>query len=186
MPLAALIGQKFGETGNAMFRRRVGRHADATLKRQKRGDVDHLAGAAFRQQLFRESLRGEKQRFQIDVHHLIPVEFGKLDGIGAADDAGIVDEDIETGVGEAVLRRQRIGKIDEQCARLAAFFCDDIKRFIRCAAGSADHLCASGGKTHRYRLTKTGICARHKRLAPFKRKGVSHFRSPGWMKSMSV
>lgn len=42
-----LIRQKLGETGNAMFRRRVGRDANAALKRQERGDIDHLAGPTF-------------------------------------------------------------------------------------------------------------------------------------------
>ena len=40
-------------------------------------------------------LRQEEDGLQVDVDHRVPVVLGEVERIGAADDAGIVDEDVE-------------------------------------------------------------------------------------------
>jgi hypothetical protein len=37
----------------------------------------------------------KKDRLQIDVHHVVPVLFGKLDGVRPPDDPRVVDQDID-------------------------------------------------------------------------------------------
>ena len=39
----------------------------------------------------------KKVGLEIDVHHVVPILLGEVDGIGAADDAGIVDQDVDRG-----------------------------------------------------------------------------------------
>ena len=93
-----------------MFRRGIGRHPDAALKGQQRRDVDDLAPSPW-QGGTREGLAGEEQRLGIHVHHRVPIGFGEIDRIVAADDARIVHQDVD-GLGrEDVARRHRIGEI---------------------------------------------------------------------------
>ncbi len=40
-------------------------------------------------------LREEKGSLQVDVQHIVPIRFAEIKCRGAADDAGIVDQDIE-------------------------------------------------------------------------------------------
>ena len=41
------------------------------------------------------ALAEEEERLQIGIHHRVPIRFGEIDRVGAADDAGIVDEDVD-------------------------------------------------------------------------------------------
>ncbi len=50
-----------------------------------------LAASAF----LRKGLAEEEQRLEVDVHDVVPVLFGKIGGVGAADDAGIVDQPVD-------------------------------------------------------------------------------------------
>ena len=43
----------------------------------------------------RGGLRQEEHRLQVHVEHRIPVGLGEVDGVGAADDAGVVDQDVQ-------------------------------------------------------------------------------------------
>ncbi len=40
-------------------------------------------------------LRHEERGLDVDVHHVVPVLLAELHGVGAADQAGIVDQDVE-------------------------------------------------------------------------------------------
>src|SRR3546814_11088515 len=42
-----------------------------------------------------DALAEEEERLQIGVHHRVPVGLGEVDRVGAADDTGIVDEDVD-------------------------------------------------------------------------------------------
>ena len=42
-----------------------------------------------------DALAEEEERLEIGVHHRVPVGFGEIDRVGAADDPGIVDEDVD-------------------------------------------------------------------------------------------
>jgi hypothetical protein len=51
-----------------------------------------------------EGLAGEKHRLQVDVQNVVPVALGEIDRVVAADDAGIVDQDIDLLIGENTSR----------------------------------------------------------------------------------
>jgi hypothetical protein len=72
----------------------IARHADPALEAQQRGDVDDLA-AALCEHVPPGRLAQEEQALEVGVDHRVPVGLGELDRIGAADDAGVVDEDVE-------------------------------------------------------------------------------------------
>ena len=42
-----------------------------------------------------EGLARERNRLQVDVDHFVPVGLGEVDCVRAADDAGVVDQDVE-------------------------------------------------------------------------------------------
>ena len=42
-----------------------------------------------------DALAEEEQRLEIGVHHRVPIVLGEIDRIGAANDPGIVDEDVD-------------------------------------------------------------------------------------------
>jgi len=54
--------------------------------------------------LFRRGLAHEEQGLEVEVDHVVPVGLGEVDGVGAADDAGVVHQDVDVAVG-----RQRAG-----------------------------------------------------------------------------
>ena len=59
---------------------------EAMLMILPRRPTDHLP---------RGGLGQEEGRLEIDVHHRVPVGLGEVERVGAADDAGIVDQDVE-------------------------------------------------------------------------------------------
>src|SRR3546814_14926592 len=81
------------------FRRGIARYADAALKGQHRGDVDDLARPPLlldtRDHVPPDRLAEEEERLEIGVHHRVPIRFGEVDRVGAADDAGIVDQYVD-------------------------------------------------------------------------------------------
>src|SRR5690606_32482207 len=88
-PMGPFAGEQAGDAGQPAFGGRVGRHANAALEGQHRGDVDDLAGA-IGQHAPRGCLREEEGCLEIEVHHRVPILFGEVDGVGTADGAGIV------------------------------------------------------------------------------------------------
>jgi hypothetical protein len=73
------------------------------LEAQQRGDVDDLAAATLKHVL-RRGLAEEEHRLEVGVDHRIPIGLAEGDRIFAADDPGVVDQDIELAG-----RRYRIG-----------------------------------------------------------------------------
>ena len=51
--------------------------------------------------------RQEEHGLQIGVDHRVPVVLGEVEAVGAADDAGIVDQDVEPGRQARRPRRRR-------------------------------------------------------------------------------
>ncbi|MCY1297236.1 hypothetical protein D9M70_466690 [compost metagenome] len=102
-----------------MLRGGIRRHADAALEGQHRGDIDDAAGASGRDHVSGCGLRQQKGRLQVDVEHTVPVFLGIVEQVGAANDAGIVDEDVDAAEGghDVADRRRRVerpGEIDGQ------------------------------------------------------------------------
>jgi hypothetical protein len=63
-----------------------------------------------------EGLAEQEDRLQIDVHDVVPVGLADIDGIGAPDDTGIVDQPVERAafVPDPVQHRAggcRVGKV---------------------------------------------------------------------------
>ena len=88
------VREQLGEARDAVLRGRVGRHADAADLRQDRRHVDDLAASSARDRTLGERLREEEHALEVDIDHVVPVLLGELQRIGAADDAGIVDQDV--------------------------------------------------------------------------------------------
>ena len=106
--------------------------ADATLEREHRRDVDDLAPGTLRDELSGHRLRQEEHRLQIDGHDVVPVPLGEFEGLGAPDDAGIVDQDVDPAErGDAVGDDRR----DVRCRRKIGFHIEVAAtgRLDRCA-----------------------------------------------------
>ena len=96
MPLRRpLVGEELGQAGDAVLGGGVARDADAALEGEQRGDVDDGAAGLAREGGAGEGLGEEEHRLEVHVDHVVPVGLGEVDGVGAADDAGVVDEDVE-------------------------------------------------------------------------------------------
>src|SRR3546814_10985481 len=72
-----------------------------------------------------DRLAEEEERLQIGVHHRVPIGLGEVDRIGAADDAGIVDENVDAAelakhrIDERLHRRD-VRQVGAEILRLAA------------------------------------------------------------------
>src|SRR5690606_39077029 len=76
---------------------------------QHRGDVDDLA-AALGDEVPAGGLAHEERGLDVDVHHVVPVLLAELHRVGAADQAGVVDQHVEAaeagdGFGDDALDR---------------------------------------------------------------------------------
>ena len=87
--------KKPGQAHDAALAGGVGRHTDPALEGEHRGDVDDLSARFLPDELPGRRLGEEEHRLEVDVHHLVPVLLGEIDGIAAPDDAGIVDKDVD-------------------------------------------------------------------------------------------
>ncbi len=76
-----------------------------TLKRASAGEFFAAGG----EPPFGGRLREEKRRGEIDLEHGVPIGFGVVHDGGAADDAGVVDEDVEAAAVGDDLRDERGG-----------------------------------------------------------------------------
>jgi hypothetical protein len=89
-----LVGEGFGKLTHTAFGRRVRRHQNSTLKGKQRGDVDNFARAALEH--VAASVLGEaKDAGEINVDDRLPVFFGVIDGGRTANDARVVDQNID-------------------------------------------------------------------------------------------
>ena len=63
-----------------------------------------------------DRLGQEEGGLQVDVHHLVPVLLGEVERVGAADDAGVVDQDVDAAerLHAAGTRRRAIGSVRGQ------------------------------------------------------------------------
>jgi hypothetical protein len=82
-------------------------------------DVDDLARALRQHAAARGTTEPEDAR-EIHHQHLVPIVIRVLVSVGAADDSGVVDEDIDTpqcigGVGDQPSGRIALGEIRGQC-----------------------------------------------------------------------
>ena len=108
------VGERLGELRDAALGRGVAGHGDAALEREQRRDVDDLAAAAAVEHVAAGGAAQPEDARQVHVDHRRPSPSSSCSAAGcAADDAGVVDEDVE-----AAERRERVG--DEPIARRAA------------------------------------------------------------------
>ena len=89
-----LVGQQAGNAHHRAFGRGIRRHTDPALERQHRGDVNDLPAAALGDKVLRRRLGHEKYALDVEVHHVVPVLFAERQRVLAADQAGIVDQNI--------------------------------------------------------------------------------------------
>src|SRR5262249_61088844 len=77
----------------------VGR-AHVALPGDGRDVDDHAAPAG--NHLARDALQAEEHALAVDAHDAVPVDFGEIHDVGAARDAGVVDERVDAaeGVGD--------------------------------------------------------------------------------------
>jgi hypothetical protein len=88
-----LVGEGLGELADAAFGRGIGRDVDASLEGEQRGDVDDFA-AALGEHVAAGVLGEAEDTGEVDIDDSLPVFGGVVGGGGAADDAGVVDEDV--------------------------------------------------------------------------------------------
>ena len=66
------------------------RSANAALEQEKRRDADDRAAGLACEGGAGEGLEEEDDALQAHVDNLVPVPLGEVDGVGAAEDAGVV------------------------------------------------------------------------------------------------
>src|SRR5271157_1096743 len=88
------IGERLGQLGDCAFGGGIGRDQDAALEGQQRSDVDNFA-AALCEHVAAGQLAEAEDRVEIDLDDVGPIPGGIIHGRGAADDAGIVNEDVD-------------------------------------------------------------------------------------------
>jgi len=89
-----LVGKGLGKLADAALGCSISGHVDATLEGEQRGDVDDLSGA-LGEHLAAGILAEPEDAVQVHVDNGLPVLGGVLSGRSAADDAGVVDEDVD-------------------------------------------------------------------------------------------
>ena len=177
-PGRPFVCEQLGEAGDAALRRGVARHADAALEGEERGDVDDLA-RALGQHVATGRLAEEEGGLEVGVDHRVPILLGKVDAVGAADDAGIIDEDVEAAellqrLVDHALHRFDGGEVGGDDLRLAAERADLLHRFLGGRAADGGDVGAGGGERQRDRLADAGIGAGDDRGLAGKIKGGGH------------
>src|SRR3546814_9592157 len=59
-------------------------------------DLIDDAAATLRHHVPRGGLGEEEQRFEVGVDHRVPIFLGEIEAVGTADDAGVIDQNVET------------------------------------------------------------------------------------------
>ena len=88
------VAHQPGQTHHGALSGSIGRNANAALEREQRGDVDDLASAPLFDHLFGCGLAQEEDRALVDLDDFVPVPLAEFQQRRAADDAGVVQEDI--------------------------------------------------------------------------------------------
>ena len=125
-----------------------------------------------------EGLGEEEHRLEVHVDHVVPVGLGEVDGVGAADDAGVVDEDVERP-GPAELARRHGGVVEGEGEALArqALGGDQRQRLLDRRAPGRDHVRARPRQPERDRLADAGVGAGDERPPAVEAEGVGHRRA---------
>lgn len=157
-----LVGHQAGDAHDAALGCGVGRHTHATLERQHGGDVDDLAARALGDELACHGLAEEKDRFQIDAHHVVPVLFTETQRVVAADDARVVDQDVDVPCQSGRLLHQifdaiDVGEVGAQVQELAVQGPDLLGRFGGFRDVDANDVCAGLGERPCHALAQSGI-----------------------------
>ena len=64
-----------------------------------------------------EGLGQEEDSLEVDLHDLVPVFLGEIEGVGAPDDPGTVDQDVDVaGLGHQLVDGAAPGEIDHDRA----------------------------------------------------------------------
>ena len=118
------------------------------------------------QRLFGKGLAKEEHRLQIDVHDVVPVHFGKVDRVGAADDAGIVHQSVDRARGfphtvEHRRRRNVIAKVAGNRRERRPFGLHQCCRLVHRGTADADDFAACLGYGHGNALADAGVGAGH-------------------------
>jgi hypothetical protein len=138
-----------------------------------------------------EGLAQEEDRFEVEIQHRIPIGFGKVQGLGAADDPGIVDHGIQRPLFRPELRdeprpRHRRGEIHRHGHE------PPLRRRRSEGGGGLVHAAAPGGEDLGPRLPQrqgdaapdADIGPGHEDALARQRKGPAHRRSSaGWRRT---
>ena len=142
---------------------------------------------------FAKCLAQEEQRLQIDVHDVVPILLRQRDGVGAADDAGIVDQAVDRSVrGPFVAkhgcRAGMIAKVAIDGGEGSACCADLGCRLVHRRAANADHRAAGVRNGHGNALADAGVgTGDHDALAGQAESGqVAHLKSAMATGSTSV
>ncbi|KGS74158.1 hypothetical protein X942_5528 [Burkholderia pseudomallei MSHR5596] len=159
---------------------RVGRHANAALKTQQRRDVDDAA-AAGPQHGPPEALREHPHSIHIHRRDLTPIAIAELLGHFAADNAGVVDKDVDLAelfghVLKEPLCGIRFGQVGNEGTKLATGCFDTRPRDLaRLLVDRDRHVCAGMGQRNCNGLPDARSTAGYECLAALERKsGIRH------------
>ncbi len=92
-----LVGEGFGERGDAAFAGGISGDGDAALEGEERGGEDDFSGAAG-DHLFADFAGEDELRVEVHFDDFVPVFVGMLGSGFAEDGAGVVDEDVDLWV----------------------------------------------------------------------------------------
>ena len=124
-----------------------------------------------------EGLGEEEDGLEVDVDHRVPVGLGEVDGVGAADDAGVVDEDVEGAERQERLRRLGGGVEGEgEAGGLQALGGDEVEGRGDGRAAGGDDLGAGAGEAEGDGLADAGVGAGDEGAAAVEAEGVGHRR----------
>src|SRR5258708_988556 len=93
--IGPFVGERSGQLRAPALGRRVGGHAPAALEREYRRDVDDLPSALGQHVPPRRAAQPEHAR-EIHLDDRVPVGVAVRLGLGTEDEAGVIDDDIET------------------------------------------------------------------------------------------
>src|SRR5215208_7461810 len=91
-----LVGEGAGRAGDSSLGCGVGRHDHAALVGEDRSCVDDLASLALSCKVPGGGLREVEGGAQVDLYDSFPIFLAELERRSSADDASVVDEDVET------------------------------------------------------------------------------------------
>ena len=109
-------------------------------------------------------LAEEEQALEVGIDHRVPVVLGEVDRVGAADDAGVVDEDVDVPApGDRLLHQARdaggVAEVAAQVEEAAAAGAHVIDGVFRLGLVDADDVGAGFGERQRDRLADAGVSA---------------------------